>query len=195
MLNDTVTALILGCALDPEAVDSIPDVISQFLDSYTDARTEFEDYWVAWNQQISIDIKGDQDGILSLALSRYEYTGGAHPNSELTYHNIDTRTGKSVAFDALLVPGMRDSLKALVESEFRKVREIPEGQDLGAAGFWFEDSTFALTENVSIGGEGITFFYNPYEIAPYSMGSTEVSLSYRQLQGVVDKTRYISTGE
>lgn len=187
-LNYTIESMVLSCALDPEEVDSIPDVIEQFLSEYNQAREEFDDYWVAWNQQISIDIKGDTSGIMCLALSRYEYTGGAHPNSELTYHNLDTRTGKSVAFEDVLIPGMEDSVRILAEREFREVHQLKPDEDLGQAGFWFEEG-FTLTNNICIGEDGITFFYNPYEIAPYAAGPTEIYLTYEELEGVVDVRR------
>ena len=31
----------------------------------------------------------------------------------------------------------------------------------------------------------MTFFYNPYEIAPYSMGTTELLLSYRLIEELI----------
>ncbi len=191
MLNDSVTAMILSCALDSDAADSIPDVVSQFFDGYADAKQQFEDYRIAWTLQVSIDVNGDTAGVICLALSHYEYTGGAHPISELSYHDLDTETGKTVTLDQVLVPGMEDSLKILAEAEFRRVNHLSPEQVLGDAGYWFKDNAFTLTDNACIGGEGITFFYNPYEVAPYSMGSTEVFLQYSDLKGVIDLDRRI----
>ena len=36
-------------------------------------------------------------------------------------------------------------------------------------------------QNFILGDDEITFIYNPYEIAPYSKGNTELTLSYSQL--------------
>ena len=41
---------------------------------------------------------------------------------------------------------------------------------------------------VILGGETITFVYNPYEIAPYALGSTELVLPYSQLNKILNNT-------
>ena len=41
-------------------------------------------------------------------------------------------------------------------------------------------------ENFILGDETITFVYNPYEIAPYALGSTELTLPYSQLSKILN---------
>jgi hypothetical protein len=51
----------------------------------------------------------------------------------------------------------------------------------------FENDQFFLPDNFAIVEEGITFFYNSYEIAPYAMGATELILRYDELKGIMPK--------
>lgn len=44
---------------------------------------------------------------------------------------------------------------------------------------------FALTENFWIGPKGLTFYYNPYEIAPWALGTTELLLTYREIRDLI----------
>ena len=41
-----------------------------------------------------------------------------------------------------------------------------------------------VTENFLVTPEGITFYYNPYDIGCYALGSVEVSVSREQLAGL-----------
>ena len=49
---------------------------------------------------------------------------------------------------------------------------------------WDESLTedFFLTENFLLSDEGISFFYDAYEIGPYAMGYTEIGLSWLEIE-------------
>jgi hypothetical protein len=42
-------------------------------------------------------------------------------------------------------------------------------------------------ENFILGKDDITFIYNPYEIAPYAMGKTELILTYDDMDDIMKK--------
>ena len=44
------------------------------------------------------------------------------------------------------------------------------------------------TENFIIGEETLTFIYNPYEIAPYNMGMTELIIPYSDIEKILKTT-------
>ena len=109
---------------------------------------------------------------ISLDFSQTTYTGGAHPNSYLQKSVFDIKTGMQLELADLVKDTA--NLRKAVEIEFRKVREIPEGESLEEAGFWFEYDNFLLAHNFGLTDNGLEFFYNPYEVAPYAAGSTSV---------------------
>ena len=50
------------------------------------------------------------------------------------------------------------------------------------------------TENFYIGQEGITFYYNVYDIAPYVMGAIEISLPYEIMSHLLkDETKILDS--
>jgi hypothetical protein len=49
---------------------------------------------------------------------------------------------------------------------------------------WDESLTddFFLTENFLLSDEGISFFYNAYEIGPYAMGYPEINITWNEIK-------------
>ncbi|MBO4663061.1 MAG: DUF3298 domain-containing protein [Bacteroidaceae bacterium] len=41
------------------------------------------------------------------------------------------------------------------------------------------------SDNIKLGTDSISFFYNPYDIAPYALGSTTISFAYDELKGII----------
>jgi hypothetical protein len=150
---------------------------------------EFPDYSAQWFIERSAEILLDSLSILTLQYSDHMYTGGAHPLRQEVFRLFDTRSGARIPADSLLAEGARAQLVALAERAFRHVREIPPGKGLNEAGFWFQSNRFALNENIGLTGRGLEIVFNPYEVAPYAMGSTRLVLPYDSLRGVLDLSR------
>jgi hypothetical protein len=134
-----------------------------------------------WWFERRIEPLGDTLGVTSLAVSERSFLGGAHPNSTTRFTNIDTGTGRTLRFADLLMESARDSLDALGERAFRRVRKLPPEADLAAEGFWFEPGGFRLNDNLAVTPTGILFFFNDYEIAPHALGATQISLPWDEV--------------
>jgi hypothetical protein len=50
------------------------------------------------------------------------------------------------------------------------------------AGFTFENDAFVLPDDFALRDDGLAFYYNPYDVAPYSMGATEIVLSQDEIR-------------
>ena len=48
-----------------------------------------------------------------------------------------------------------------------------------------------MPANVGVVAEGIRFFYNAYEVAPYAVGAGDVLLTWDQLGALADKGKWI----
>ena len=68
------------------------------------------------------------------------------------------------------------------EQIFRQVKEIPDTASLNENYFEFADDTFQLNKNYGFRKEGIVFYYNNYEIAPYAAGPSEVLIPYERIR-------------
>ena len=110
------------------------------------------------------------------AVAYNDYTGGAHGMNALVCNVFDLTTGETVSEADLFAEGWQDGVSALLKTAldaFLAAQE--EGEDLvfGAP---------APNGNFSVSEEGVTWTYNPYEIAPYSMGAIELTVSWSDLK-------------
>lgn len=91
-------------------------------------------------------------------------------------------TGAKIRLSDIFVAGYEPRLTQIAEAKFRASHGIQPGTSLRDAGYiFFHHDRFALNDNFWIGPKGLTFFYNPYEIAPWAMGTTELLLTYREI--------------
>lgn len=139
----------------------------------------------AWFLERKAFVLTSSESVLSLSLGERSYTGGAHGSETFRFESFDGRTGARLGLDDVIAPGKRAELEALVESRFRAAHALEPDADLAEAGFTFEEGRFALTENFAVTDEGLVFYYNPYEVAPYAFGPTEIELRWDELDAVV----------
>jgi hypothetical protein len=121
----------------------------------------------------------------SIEASQFWFTGGAHPNSFATLASFDPATGRRLRLTDVLASGYEPRLLAAAERSFRRAREIPEGQPLTEAGFWFENDVFTLTDNFAVADSGLAFHFDPYEVAAYALGPTDFVVSREQLADLI----------
>lgn len=110
------------------------------------------------------------------AVAYNDYTGGAHGMNALVCNVFDLTTGETVSEADLFAEGWQDGVSALLKTAldaFLAAQE--EGEDLvfGAP---------APNGNFSVSEEGVTWTYNPYEIAPYAMGAIELTVRWSDLK-------------
>lgn len=153
-----------------------------FVDEYLRFRQRQPGYQQAWFLERKVFVLNNTPDLLATSLSERMYTGGAHPSATVTFTNMNPRTGERVMLSHVLVDGYEEALVPMAEARLRESREIEDGMSLADAGFtFFVNGAFALTENYSLGESGITFYYNPFDIAPYALGPTEIVLTYDEL--------------
>ena len=110
------------------------------------------------------------------AVAYNDYTGGAHGMNALVCNVFDLTTGETVSEADLFAEGWQDGVSALLKTAldaFLAAQE--EGEDLvfGAP---------APNGNFSVSEDGVTWTYNPYEIAPYAMGAIELTVRWTDLK-------------
>lgn len=125
-----------------------------------------------------------KDEILSFGLNWSAYQGGAHPNSASIAMNFDAKTGKFLSQEDILLD--KEAFTNLVEQKFRKQVGIKEAASINSAGYEFENNQFKLPEYIIYTEKGLNLYYNPYEIAAYVMGGTELPLiPYAEVKGML----------
>lgn len=104
--------------------------------------------------------------VVSVALVISEYTGGAHPNSNILSVNVAPRSGKEIALDDVLAmigktlaQVAKESL-AQVQAKIGADAIFPEGVDAKPDNF----NTYLISK------DSVVFIFNSYQVAPYAAG-------------------------
>lgn len=132
-----------------------------------------------WELDLSTTIS-KHDSYIDLGLNVWSFTGGAHGNGFYANVLIDKSTGRELLLSDFI--NDVDVFTAFAESYFRKQNDILPEADLEELGFWFQDNKFSLNENFHFTDDSMTFFYNSYEIAPYSAGQIEFFIPLKEMK-------------
>lgn len=139
----------------------------------------------SWELERQADLVFGKHGIVTLSITESGYTGGAHPFSGQRYFVFDIKTGQQLTLANLLTPGYESALNVAAEHAFREARSIGPEANLESEGFWFENNVFSVNTNVGVLADGLSFIFNPYEVAPYVMGPTEFTVPYDDIKNLI----------
>lgn len=119
---------------------------------------------------VKYELTYNQDCVISLYIDRYEYTGGAHG---MTHRSADTWSldkGRRMSLSDFF-PNQKDYTEQIIKAINNQIKEdIEKGNN-----YYFDDYENLVRENFNernfyIVPEGVTIFFQLYEIAPYSSG-------------------------
>ncbi|OGI90415.1 hypothetical protein A2911_01600 [Candidatus Nomurabacteria bacterium RIFCSPLOWO2_01_FULL_40_15] len=115
------------------------------------------------------------ESFISFLLRFGGYTGGAHGYSSLTSFNYDVKNQKEIALRDLF-PSDPNYLKT-ISGYARKDLRLQFGknveEDMLLAGTELDEINFSV---FTFTGDEITFYFNQYQVAPYSMGQFTVTM-------------------
>jgi len=130
-------------------------------------------------------------------IERYVYMGGAHGLETRNFYNFDLKTGKIITekdlFKANFDAELAKLIKARIVEESKESNEDKNAEpiaDLEETDFWTD--SIKSNGNFYITDEGINYVFNPYEIAPYYMGQTEVTLPFSRLKSLLKPNSIIA---
>lgn len=147
-------------------------LINQFNKDYESFKTDFPESAIEWDLQIDGQVMHHSASVISIVITSYQNTGGAHGQLNITFLNFDVETGKALQ-NAELFADM-SGFKQLAKEYFNE--EIADKKDM-----YFEPDNFTLPANIGFDDDGLFLLYNSYEIAPYSTGLTEIHIPYEEV--------------
>ena len=188
-VRESLQAYILEFVLrrtdDSLRAPSVEAVMQSFLESFESFRRDFPDAGQAWEVDRQVAILPSVEGIVSIEARVFENTGGAHPNTSIRLASFDDRNGKRLTLGDILMPGYEQSLARMGESAFRSARSMPADSSIGDSGFWFEGGLFRLPSTFAVTSDGLRFYFNPYEVAPYALGPTDFLIPFAQIESLI----------
>ena len=130
-------------------------------------------------------------------IERYVYMGGAHGLETRNYYNFDLKTGKTITESDLFKPNYKAELSELIKKRIvEESKEVKEAKDtepilsLEDTDFWAD--SIKPNGNFYITDESINYVFNPYEIAPYYIGQTEVTIPFNRLKNILKPNSIIA---
>jgi hypothetical protein len=150
---------------------------------YRETAAEYPDSDQDWNYDEDQKlVRAGTSGVITRHIS--SYTGGAHPNWTETSYVLDLEKSRQIRLAELFTRTGLAALRTLTDRELRNFstaagEPIPAGTPL-SNGVYFENSV-APSEDFYPTEKGLTFQWDPYEIAPYAVGGVEITLSWQEL--------------
>lgn len=145
------------------------------------------DHTPAWLNH-TIDITGStdtgRDSITTYTLIQSSYTGGAHGLTTVTLINFDNTTGREIHLQDIFKENFEEPLTQQLLRSLAQQTNSPTIEALKEKGYTTMNEMYP-TENFRLDKDSITFIYNSYEIAPYSMGLPTIRLSYDEIKDIM----------
>lgn len=190
LLTATIQYPILSGPWNPRALETINAIFKQSADTalaqgrqnakeLEDVVSEFDSSYggsLQCSTYFNYGIKYNQNGLLSVVLTNYQYAGGAHGSTIQTAHTFDLNTGRQLTLSDLMKSG--SGYEKFLDEQIRK--EIDKRVNEGSL-YEFQDQPFkTLGEhpNFYLSDDGIVFYFQQYEYFPYVAGIQEFTISY-----------------
>jgi hypothetical protein len=145
-----------------------------------------QDFWQKsesrWSIFLHCKILRQKDNIIVLELGNESYLGGAHEIGYTKYLNIDRKTHQVIPLTQLFIAGKEAAFWAKIQAQHQTWIKDNELNDEHSIATW----PFIHTDNVALTDKGLTVKYQNYDLAPYAFGQLEFSVSYEQLNGIIN---------
>jgi hypothetical protein len=194
VLSDSLKSLVISSYAnndvsikDPEKIlNAIKQVyFDTYVNNNIDIYNKTSGQSFNWEKLQFMHIVQNNSNILSYYIDHYAYSGGAHGLQNRRYTVVNLRTAREVKLDEVLKGNYEERLAKILTQKIRENNKIPETQPLTEAGYFVDEikpaSNFYLTR------QGIGFFYNQYDIAPYSNGTTELFIPFGEIRDLLNQ--------
>ena len=208
LLKDTLDKyFIAACFGDKYMGEKPQEVVKQYTEAYiSEYRRDLEPMyledekdkenessvgaWYSYYKGIESHVQLYEKNLLVYRINYNEYTGGAHGIYMTTYLNFDLGLMRPLRLDDIFVGDYQEPLTDLIWNQLMadngaKTRAELEDMGYGSTG------EIAATENFYLNKDGVTFYYNVYDITPYAMGPVVVSLPFQMLEHMLGSTPVI----
>lgn len=98
-----------------------------------------------------------------------------------TYLNMDLTLMRPLRLDDIFVGDYKDTLTDLIWNQLMADNKVTTHEALEDMGY-ASTGDITPTENFYLSKEGVTFYYNVYDITPYSMGPVKVTIPFAMME-------------
>ena len=179
---------ILNAAFDMEEIlGNVEETATRYEDNLKDEYfneyegTEGEVGVRSWEDHVNGYFSGRYGHFVSYMVEFYGFRGGAHGSNTMTPVVFDRKTGDIVPEEAFFADGYREPVATLIQAH---LPEALEG-DAEALAAVFEPDLLAPNGLYELTKDGVTWYYQPYDIAPYYLGVISITVPWKELKPFV----------
>lgn len=201
--KDSINTYILAAALENkyqhfQPQDAINDFVKEYIENYRndlepmiqkdiDNKIDADQLtaWYSYEQTIEGNIETYKGNLLTYRTYKNEYSGGPHGMYTTEYINLNLSNLQPILLDELFLEDYQETLTNLLWYQLALDNQVNDRNELEEMGYGTTGDLEA-TQNFYLNENGITFYYNVYEISPYAMGPTQITLSYEMLEYILN---------
>lgn len=117
--------------------------------------------------------------------------GEPHGTYTSNFYNFNLKNGELLNLEDVLNKGFEAELTKIAEQSLRQSYGVKPEQSLSEFGFTLPQGKFYLSKNFYLNKDGIGFFYNHYEIAPYAVGTQDIFIPFSKIKNWIRKDSVI----
>lgn len=144
--------------------------------------SEAEAFNLNWETMVSGSFGNEWDGCINYLVEQYTYEGGAHGMSGLFPVVFDKSDGQPVPWSRF-APGISEAaMTELIDRhKFDDLEDTLSENGIDTDNIFYVD-TIEPSRWYDVDKEGLTFFYQPYDVAPYVFGVIEITVPWEELK-------------
>lgn len=178
-INTNVENAIIETLNTPENKTNLKEVLKAFNEEYLSFKSKFTEITEpVWELHIETELIYQSEDVLTIAISTYEFKGGAHGNDKIKLLNLDAKSGKTIELNDFI--NDIDGFTSVAKSQF--ISSLDQNKDQLTIENFFFGEPFHLPENIGFSEEGLVLIYNVYEVASYDLGYTEFMIPYNEAE-------------
>lgn len=147
---------------------------------YIKKRKHRDEGWMNYETIIHSKNLYNANRFWGFSIECYSFTGGAHGMTTTSYTVVDLNSGKVLSLNDLFAESDYNLISRMLRQQLADDLSTTVDK-LGEKSY--EADNIVVDDNFMISDSGITWLFNPYDIAPYSTGTTRITLPYRAIVG------------
>lgn len=181
-INFKIEEAIITTLSDATKKTNLESILKDFNSEFINFKKDFPDASEpVWELHIETEKIYRSDEVITLAVSTYEFKGGAHGNDKIKFLNLNAKTGE-VLNQKDIIENLKD-FKVIAKSHFVKSLDR-DSEQIKMEDFFF-GKPFQLPENIGFSEDGLVLLYNVYEVASYNQGFTEFVIPFNEVESLL----------
>ncbi len=137
------------------------------------------------------------ENLVSFTCFYWEYTGGAHGYAPQFNYSVNLQTFESITLEQVMNSNYQAPLTGIIKEKLlrvmeEKVKDIFDDpiDDNQLKSFFNDYDAIEANDNFMLTETGMTFTYNPYDVAAYASGLFEVEIPYGEIAHLLNREAF-----